>query len=123
MSSVLRGFTVGITADRRWDEQAALFERRGATVVHAPAIRTLPLGSEEGLRTTTEAIVRDPPDALIANTGLGIRSWFSAAEAWGLGESLQHALSTRGSTRADPKRREPSTRSAWRSPSKARASG
>lgn len=93
MNSMLHGFTVGITADRRWDEQAALFERRGATVVHAPAIRTLPLGSDERLRATTEAIVHDPPDALIANTGLGIRSWFSSAEAWGLGEALQHALS------------------------------
>ena len=93
MTFMLRGFTVGITADRRWDEQAALFERRGATVMHAPAIRTLPLGADERLRATTEAIVREPPDALVANTGLGIRSWFSAAEAWGLGESLQHSLS------------------------------
>ena len=92
MNEMLRGFTVGITADRRWDEQAALFERRGATVMHGPAIRTLPLASDERLRATTEAIVRDPPGALIANTGLGIRSWFSAAEAWGVGESLQRAL-------------------------------
>jgi uroporphyrinogen-III synthase len=92
MNPMLRGFTVGITADRRWDEQAALFERRGASVMHGPAIRTLPLGSDERLRATTEAIVRTPPDALVANTGLGIRSWFSAAEAWGLGEALQRAL-------------------------------
>jgi uroporphyrinogen-III synthase len=39
----LTGFTVGVTADRRWNEQAALFERRGATVLHGPTIRTLPL--------------------------------------------------------------------------------
>ncbi len=29
VAPVLRGFTVGITADRRWDEQASLFEQRG----------------------------------------------------------------------------------------------
>jgi uroporphyrinogen-III synthase len=92
MNGVLSGFTVGITADRRWEEQAALFERRGATVVHGPAIRTLPLGADEGLRTATETIIGDPPDVLVANTGLGIRSWFSAAETWDLGDALLAAL-------------------------------
>jgi uroporphyrinogen-III synthase len=92
MTAMLRGFTVGITADRRWDEQAALFERRGASVMHGPSIRTLPLGSDDRLRAATEAVVATPPDALIANTGLGIRSWFSAAETWGLGEALTRAL-------------------------------
>jgi uroporphyrinogen-III synthase len=94
MGGVLRGFTVGITADRRWDEQAALFERRGATVVHGPTIRTLPLGSDAPLREATEAVIRRPPEGLVANTGLGIRSWLSAAETWGLGEQLVAALGT-----------------------------
>ncbi len=93
MNLMLRGFTVGITADRRWDEQAAFFERRGASVMHGPAIRTLPLGADERLRATTDAIIGDPPDVLVANTGLGIRSWFGAAETWGLGEALTAALS------------------------------
>src|SRR3546814_14227938 len=43
----LDGFTVGITADRRADEQAALFERRGASVVLGRSIRTLPIGDED----------------------------------------------------------------------------
>lgn len=92
MGRVLDGFTVGITADRRSDEQAALFDRRGASVMLGPAIRTLPLGEDEGLRAATEAIIVDPPDALVANTGLGIRSWFGAAESWDLGEALLAAL-------------------------------
>ena len=54
---MLRGFTIGITADRRWDEQASLFERRGATVVHAPTIRTLPLGCDEPLKAATAAVI------------------------------------------------------------------
>src|SRR5918995_1252924 len=90
---MLRGFTIGITADRRWDEQASLFERRGATVVHAPTIRTLPLGSDEHLKAATAAVIARPPDVLIANTGLGIRSWVGAAESWGVDGDLLDALS------------------------------
>lgn len=89
---MLLGYTVGITADRRWDEQAALFERRGASVQHGPTIRTLPLGSDQCLRAATEAVIARRPTVLIANTGLGIRSWFSAAETWGAAESLVDAL-------------------------------
>lgn len=89
---MLEGYTVGITADRRWDEQAALFKRRGARVIHGPAIRTLPLGADQPLRSVTEALVADPPVAVVANTGLGMRSWFGAAESWGLGEALAARL-------------------------------
>jgi uroporphyrinogen-III synthase len=92
MSGVLRGFTVGITADRRWDEQASLFERRGATIAHGPSIRTLPLGSDQPLRDATDRVIARPPQVLIANTGLGMRSWFGAAESWGLGGALVEAL-------------------------------
>lgn len=93
VQGMLRGFTIGITADRRWDEQASLFDRRGATVIHGPSIRTLPLGSDAGLREATESVIAHPPAALVANTGLGIRSWFSAAENWGMGDALLDALS------------------------------
>lgn len=88
----LRGFTVGITADRRWEEQAALFQRRGALVVHGPAIRTLPLGAEGPLRQATEEVIAIPPQAFVANTGVGVRAWFAAAEAWGMGVALREAL-------------------------------
>jgi uroporphyrinogen-III synthase len=84
---------VGITADRRWDEQAALFERRGATVMHGPTISTLPLGADTLLRRATEEVIARPPAVLIANTGLGIRSWFSNADSWGMGRALETALS------------------------------
>jgi uroporphyrinogen-III synthase len=90
---LLSGFTVGITADRRWEEQAELLRRRGATILHGPSIRTLPLGPEEELRTATEAVILDPPDVLIANTGIGMRTWFGSADSWGIGEALHGALS------------------------------
>jgi uroporphyrinogen-III synthase len=88
----LDGFVVGITADRRWEEQAELLRRRGADVLHGPSIRTLPLGPEDVLRAATESIIVSPPDILIANTAIGMRAWFAAAESWGLGEALLGAL-------------------------------
>src|SRR6185312_9521137 len=88
----LTGFTVGLTADRRWTEQAALFERRGAAVVHGPTIRTLSLGAETPLRRATEDVIARPPTVLVANTGLGIRSWFANADTWGLGSALEDSL-------------------------------
>lgn len=88
----LTGFTVGITADRRWGEQAALFERRGATVMHAPTIRTLPLSAESPLRRATDEVIAQPPAVLIANTGLGIRTWFANADTWGIGRALEATL-------------------------------
>lgn len=74
----LSGYTVAITADRRSDEQAELLERRGATVVHAPVIRTVPLIDGDGLRDATMALIVEPPDIVVLSTGLGTRSWFSA---------------------------------------------
>jgi uroporphyrinogen-III synthase len=89
---LLDGFTVGITADRRWEEQAELLRRRGATIMHGPCIRTLPIASEDALQEATDNVIMNPPDILIANTGIGMRSWFAAAESWGVGEALYGAL-------------------------------
>ncbi len=61
--------------------------------MHGPVIRTLPLGPEEGLRAATEAVIEHPPDDVVASTGIGIRSWFSAAESWGRDAQLLGALS------------------------------
>src|SRR3954452_16189759 len=88
----LHGFCIGVTADRRWEEQAELLRRRGATVLHGPSIRTLPLGAGDYLRGITEQLVAAPPDFFIANTGIGVRSWWAAADSWGRGGELLHAL-------------------------------
>ena len=90
----LSGFTVGITADRRWEEQAELLRRRGAAVIHGPTIRTLPIGPEDDLHAVTEQLILDPPNILIANTGIGMRAWFAASDACGIGEALMSSLST-----------------------------
>lgn len=90
--SPLEGFTVGITADRRWEEQAELLRRRGARVLHGPSIKTLPLGPEQGLQVATQRLIDAPPRFVIANTGIGMRSWFAAADSWGMFDDLFDAL-------------------------------
>lgn len=88
----LEGFTVGVTADRRADEQAELLRRRGAEVVHAPTITTTYLGSEDRLRAATTALIADPPSHLVVTTGIGVRAWLEAAQSWGVNDALLGAL-------------------------------
>lgn len=86
------GFTVGVTADRRSDEQTLMLTRLGVDVIRGPSIRTLPLGDDVRLRALTEKLIADPPDYLVANTGLGMRSWLGLAATWGLDEALRDAF-------------------------------
>src|SRR5690606_21182025 len=88
----LAGYTVGVTADRRRDELAALLERRGARVVLAPALRIMPLADDTELHRATRALLERPPDVVVASTGIGIRGWLEAAEGWGLAEPLRAVL-------------------------------
>ncbi len=90
----LCGFRVGVTADRRADEQAELLRRRGADVVLAPAVSTRPFGDDRPLREATDALLSRPPDVMVATTGIGIRSWFAATESWGIDDDLRRALGT-----------------------------
>ncbi len=88
----LEGFVVGITADRRWEEQAELLRRRGATVVHGPCMDTLYLADDDDLRRATVEVIDRPPDVVVATTGIGVRAWLETAEAWGMGPALMAAL-------------------------------
>lgn len=88
----LTGFTIGVTACRRADEQIELLERKGATVVHGPAIQTHPLVAEAELAEATRAVVADPPQYTLLSTGIGVRAWFEAAESLDLAEALLDAL-------------------------------
>ena len=91
----LEGRTVGITDDRRWNEQAELFRKRGAHVMHGPTLRTVDLSSDEVLRQVTEDLVEHPPDYLVVTTGMGMRMWLGATAAWGMDQALKDALASR----------------------------
>ncbi|KRA29787.1 MULTISPECIES: uroporphyrinogen-III synthase [unclassified Nocardioides] len=85
----LSGFRIGVTAARRAEEQIALLERRGATVVHAQALSVDPNRIDEvGLLAATKGVLSQPVDIFVATTGIGLKSWFAAAERWGLQTEL-----------------------------------
>ncbi|MEU0337061.1 uroporphyrinogen-III synthase [Streptomyces sp. NPDC006193] len=84
----LAGFTVGVTAARRAEELGVLLQRRGATVLHAPALRIVPLADDGELLAATRQIVEQVPDTVVATTAIGFRGWVEAADGWGLGEQL-----------------------------------
>ncbi|MFI9046775.1 uroporphyrinogen-III synthase [Streptomyces sp. NPDC053427] len=88
----LDGFTVGVTAARRAQELGALLERRGAQVMHAPALRIVPLPDDTELLAATQALIDSAPDVVVATTAIGFRGWVEAAEGWGLGEVLLDRL-------------------------------
>jgi uroporphyrinogen-III synthase len=92
MTEVLAGFTVAVTADRRRDELATLLEGHGARVVLAPALRLVPLADDTRLRDVTRSLLEYPPDAVVANTAIGMQGWLEAAEGWGIGEALRARL-------------------------------
>lgn len=88
----LAGFTVGVTAARRADELGALLQRRGAAVIHAPALRIVPLSDDSELLAATKGLLDRAPDIVVATTAIGFRGWIEAADGWGLGEALLDRL-------------------------------
>ncbi|MET8979196.1 uroporphyrinogen-III synthase [Streptomyces sp. NPDC004539] len=90
----LAGFTVGVTAARRAEELGALLQRRGAAVVHAPALRIVPLADDSELLAATKDLIDQAPDIVVATTAIGFRGWIEAADGWGLGEPLLARLAS-----------------------------
>lgn len=93
-SQPLAGFRIGVTAARKVDEQIAMLVRRGAEVEWAPALSMDPNHVDEAeLRAATLDVLSRPVDMFLATTGIGMRTWFDAADGWGLADELVAALS------------------------------
>lgn len=88
----LSGFRIGVTSDRRSSDLVSAFERRGAEVLHAPALRIAPHEQDEQLLEETRALVAARPDVVLVTTGYGVRRWFEVADAAGLGTELTEVL-------------------------------
>lgn len=89
----LAGYRIGVTAARKLDEQATLLERRGAEVVRAPALSLDTHQVDDAqLRAATMEVLGRPVDLFLATTGIGMRTWFAAADDWGLLERLREHL-------------------------------
>ena len=89
---VLRGFRIGVTSDRRSGDLIAALERRGAQVLHAPALTIAPNDRDGSLIIETRELIAARPDVVLVTTGYGMRRWFEVADSAGLGAELTAAL-------------------------------
>jgi uroporphyrinogen-III synthase len=105
MTDALAGFRVGITGDRRADEQAELLARRGAQVVHGPVMRTDLLTDADATAEATETALAAPIDVVVLTTGIGTRSWFGVAETAGCDDQLRVAVTRSHVVARGPKAR------------------
>ena len=69
-----------------------MLSRRGARVVHGPTMSTTLLDDLDATIAATRQVLTAPADVVVLTTGIGVRSWFGAAESMGMGEELKHAL-------------------------------
>src|SRR6202000_131717 len=92
-SAPLTGYRVAVTSANRAEELCALLRRNGAEVSSAAAINIIALPDDDELHGHTETVIAQPPDILVAHTGIGFRGWVAAADGWGLAENLIEALS------------------------------
>lgn len=88
----LAGFRVGVTSDRRSEDLISALERRGADVLHAPALKIAPNDQDTALVAETRALIEARPDVVLVTTGYGMRRWFEVADATGLGAQLSEVL-------------------------------
>jgi uroporphyrinogen-III synthase len=93
-SAPLTGYRIAVTSARRAEELCALLSRQGAEVCSAAAINMIALPDDDELHSNTKALIADPPDILVAHTGIGFRGWVAAAEGWGLANQLLAGLSS-----------------------------
>jgi len=91
-ADVLRGFRIGVTSDRRSADLIAALERRGAQVLHAPALMIAPNDHDDSLIIETRRLIAARPEVVLVTTGYGMRRWFEVADAAGLGAELTAVL-------------------------------
>ncbi|MDP5228260.1 MULTISPECIES: uroporphyrinogen-III synthase [Arthrobacter] len=89
----LKGFTIGVTSHRRSEDLIQALERRGAQVLHAPALAIAPVEQDVELIADTARVIDARPELCLVTTAYGVRRWLEVADAAGLGEDLQETLS------------------------------
>lgn len=89
----LRGRTVAVTAARRAEEQITILERRGATVLHAPAISTIHLAEDTLVRQATDRLLSAPADLMVLTTAAGVKWWLEICDQWGVADEIRELMS------------------------------
>ena len=88
----MNGASVGITAARRADEQAALVRTLGGVPRHGPSVNIdVPVG-DATLERTLRDVLASPLHTAVFVTGVGARHLLSAAGRLGVNEALWSAL-------------------------------
>ncbi len=105
ISTVLQGCTVLLPVDRRSGELSAALERHGARVRVAPALTIVPHVDDDELIAQTRSLVDDPPDVVVATTGVGFRAWMETADEAGLHDALAPVLDSARIVARGPKAR------------------
>jgi len=88
----LAGFRIGVTSDRRSEDLIAALERRGARVLHAPALKIAPNDQDATLLAETRELIQHRPEVVLVTTGYGMRRWLEVADTAGLGAELTAVL-------------------------------
>ncbi len=94
-----------LPVDRRSGELSAALERHGARVRVAPALTIVPHVDDEELIAQTRTLVDDPPDVVVATTGVGFRAWMETADEAGLHDALAPVLDAARIVARGPKAR------------------
>jgi len=89
----LRGFVVGVTADRKAAEQISMLERCGAQCIRGPVMRRKSGRDDEEMLRVTQELVNNPPDYVLLTTGAGVNDWFDLADSGELLPGLYEAIS------------------------------
>lgn len=92
LPQTLDGFRIGVTSDRRSEDLISAFERRGAEVLHAPALRIAPLTESLTLQEDTQRAIAAQPDFVVITTAYGMRRWAEAAQAYGMDAAFYETL-------------------------------
>lgn len=71
----LEGLRVAVTAARRAEDQVSALERLGASTVHAPTMRIVPVEDDTHLIEETHALLETAPATFFVTTGQGMNSW------------------------------------------------
>lgn len=105
LSSALEGCRIVIAVDRRSSELTAALQRHGASVLPAPALTIESHIDDDALLERTAELIENPPDIVVATTGVGFRGWIEAADEADLLSGLEPALAAAQIVARGPKAR------------------
>ena len=88
----LAGRTIAVLEARMGDAVATMFEREGATVFRAPALREQAIDSGDEVRAWADALIADAYDLVVFLTGVGASRLLDDVARLGFADAVREAL-------------------------------